>query len=163
MKKLSRCLVAAVVVSAWHAAPVLAQDSAVIMREIHALKKDYEARITQLEAKLKTMGEAKQKQTAETAVPASDKRAIFGNSFNPAIGVILNGKASSFSRETSEIAGFGVGEEGERGREGLAIDESELNFSANVDDKFFGSLTAAIVREEGEDKVELEEAGDLHR
>ena len=158
MKKLPRCLAAAMVVSAWHAAPVLAQDSAAIMREIQALKNDYEARITQLEAKLKTMGEAKQKQTAGTAVPATARRAIFGNSFNPAIGVILNGKASSFSRNTSEIAGFGVGEEGERGREGLAIDESELNFSANVDDKFLGSLTAAIVREEGEDKIELEEA-----
>jgi hypothetical protein len=54
--------------------------------------------------------------------------------------------------------GFGVGEEGERGRKGLGIDESELNFSGNVDDKFFGSTTVAIVREEGEDKVELEEA-----
>ena len=33
-----------------------------------------------------------------------------------------------------------------------------MNFSANVDDKFYGSVTAAIVREDGEDKVELEEA-----
>ena len=51
-----------------------------------------------------------------------------------------------------------MGEEGERGSEGLALGESELNFSANVDDKFYGSMTAAIVREDGEDKVELEEA-----
>ncbi len=156
MKKLIRCLAAALAVSAWHATPVYAQDTEAILKEIQALKKDYEARISQLEAKLKTMGDAKQTEAA--SAPASGKRAIFGNSFNPAIGVILNGKASSFSRNASEIAGFGVGEEGERGREGLAIDESELNFSANVDDKFFGSLTAAIVREDGEDKVELEEA-----
>ena len=76
MKKLPRCLAAAMVVSAWHAAPVLAQDSAAIMREIQALKKDYEARITQLEAKLKTMGEAKQKQTASRSSGVSSKTAM---------------------------------------------------------------------------------------
>lgn len=156
MMKLSGCLAAFLAVSLWHAVPVHAQDTEAILREIQALKNDYESRISQLEAKLKAYDEAKQKQAAPT--PASTARSVYGNSFNPAIGVVLNGKASSFSRSTSEIAGFGVGEEGERGREGLAIDESELNFSANVDDKFLGSLTAAIVREEGEDKVELEEA-----
>lgn len=89
---------------------------------------------------------------------SSSGRHIRSNDFNPSIGVILNGRYSTFSGETSEISGFAVGEEGERGSEGLAVDESELNFSANVDDKFYGSLTAAIVREDGEDKVELEEA-----
>ena len=51
-----------------------------------------------------------------------------------------------------------MGEEGERGKEGPAIGESEMNFSASVDDKFYGSLTSAIVREDGADKIELEEA-----
>ena len=67
--------------------------------------------------------------------------------------------ASPVSRKrTSEISGFGVGEEGERGKEGLSIGESELNFSANVDDKFYASSTVAIVQEDGSDKIELEEA-----
>ena len=79
-------------------------------------------------------------------------------SINPSIGIILNGKYNNFSQSSSEIKGFGVGEEWERGREGLLIDESELNFSGNMDDKFYGSLTAAIVREDGADKIELEEA-----
>jgi len=89
---------------------------------------------------------------------ANLERRVYNNSFNPSIGIILNGTYQSFSSATSEIKGFGVGEEGERGSEGMSIGESELNFSANIDDKFKGSLTAAIVREDGEDKIELEEA-----
>lgn len=95
---------------------------------------------------------------AESDVPASSSRRIFGNSFNPSIGVILNGRYSNFSRDDSEITGFAVGEEGERGREGISIGESELNFSASVDDKFYGSVTAALVHEDGGIHVELEEA-----
>lgn len=128
-----------------------------IRAEIKAMKKAYEDRIKTLETKLETL-EKKKKTTAKTTSPSSGGRSIKDNSFNPSIGVILNGRASTFSRSTSEIAGFGPGEEGERGKEGLAIDESELNFSANVDDKFYGSVTAALVREDGSDKVELEEA-----
>jgi hypothetical protein len=150
--------VAAFAVPACLALPAQAQDTQAILEEIRALKQGYEARIAKLEAQLKDMADRKGKRVAATPTPASAGKSIHDNSFNPSIGVILNGKASSFSRDTSAIAGFGVGEEGERGKKGLAVDESELNFSANVDDKFYGSLTAAIVREEGEDKVELEEA-----
>ena len=131
-------------------------ETQAILQEIQAIKTSYETRITQLESRLKELEEKRLKQTAKT--PAASDRLITGNSFNPSIGVILNGKASSFSRSTSGFSGFGVGEEGERGREGLAIDESELNFSSNIDDKFHGSTTVAIVREGGADKVELEEA-----
>lgn len=134
-----------------------AQDTQAILKEIRALKQSYESRIKALEAKIENI-EKKKQTAAKSPAPATGGRSIKDNSFNPSIGVILNGRVSSFSSSTSEIAGFGVGEEGERGREGLAIDESELNFSANVDDKFYGSLTAAIVREDGSDKVELEEA-----
>ncbi|MBT06753.1 MAG: hypothetical protein CMM32_07555 [Rhodospirillaceae bacterium] len=87
-----------------------------------------------------------------------ETRAIYDNQFNPSVGIVLNGKLTEFSAATSEFAGFGVGEEGERSREGIQVDESEINFSASVDDKFYGSMTAAIVREDGSDIVELEEA-----
>jgi hypothetical protein len=132
-----------------------------ILTEFRALKKNYEARIKSLEAKIERLEKAeKRKPTASRTATSSTSggRNIKDNSFNPSVGVILNGRASSFTRGTSDIAGFGVGEEGERGKEGLAVDESELNFSANVDNKFYGSLTAALVREDGSDKVELEEA-----
>ncbi|MDC0033362.1 hypothetical protein OAJ57_02215 [Alphaproteobacteria bacterium] len=128
-----------------------------IRTEIKAMKKAYEDRIKTLETKLETL-EKNEKTTAKTTSSSSGGRSIKDNSFNPSVGVIMNGRVSGFSRSTSEIAGFGPGEEGERGKEGLAVDESELNFSANVDDKFYGSLTAALVREDGSDKVELEEA-----
>jgi hypothetical protein len=143
------------------ATPSIAQSGAgldSIRAEIQAMKKAYENRITQLESKIKKMEADKKKGAGKPAQKASSGRSIMGNSFNPSIGVILNGKATAFSEDSSEFAGFAVGEEGERGREGLSIDESELNFSANIDDKFYGSLTMAIVREDGEDKVELEEA-----
>lgn len=151
-------LASAVVVSTGLASSAFAQDTQAIRQEIEALKQSYETRISELETRLKGVEKKSAAKAAGKTAPASSGRSIFGNSFNPSIGIILNGKASSFSKESSEIAGFGVGEEGERGSEGLAVDESELNFSANIDDKFYGSLTAAIVREDGEDKIELEEA-----
>ena len=86
------------------------------------------------------------------------RRDILSNEFNPSIGLVLNGKYNTFSKRTSEMPGFGIGHEGERGSENFSLGESELNFSSNIDDKFFGSLTASIVREDGEDKIELEEA-----
>ena len=71
----------------------------------------------------------------------------------------MNGKYTSFSR-SGEVApkGFGTAHEGERGREGLQIGESELIMNSDIGEKFSGSLTAAIVREDGADKIELEEA-----
>ena len=132
--------------------------SAAIMKEIKALKDAYEKKTAELEAKIRALEAQKSQQTAKNKAPAG-RRIIKDNSFNPSIGLVLNGKASSFTRKTAgDMAGFAIGEEGERGNEGLSIDESELNFSTNIDDKFYGSLTAAIVREEGEDKIELEEA-----
>ena len=156
-------MAALAVVSALAVSPqAMAADAAAmqkILQEVQALKKSYEARTAELEKKLKQMQENQSKTSAKApASPGVAARASKDNSFNPSIGVVLNGRATSFTRSTSEIAGFGVGEEGERGSEGLSLGESELNFSANVDDKFYGSMTAAIVREDGEDKVELEEA-----
>ncbi|HCC53759.1 MAG TPA: hypothetical protein DEQ20_02370 [Desulfobulbaceae bacterium] len=128
--------------------------------EIHNMKQSYENRISELESKLKKLETAKAAPSGLAPAAPGDPsdRKVYGNEFNPSISVILNGKYSGLSADSLELAGFGVGEEGERGREGLALDESELTFSASIDDKFYGSLTAAIVREGGEDKVELEEA-----
>lgn len=136
-------------------------DIEALRNEIKSMKQSYEGRITELEAKLEVF-EAEKAKAEDMKVKKESSiasgRKIYDNEFNPSISVILNGKYSSFSSKDSEISGFAVGEEGERGNEGFAVDESELNFSANIDDKFYGSVTAAIVREEGEDKVELEEA-----
>lgn len=151
-------LTSALAVTAALSLPALAQNTQSILKEIQSLKQDYESRISELETRLKEMEAKKGSQAVSKTAPATSSMIIRNNGFNPSIGIVLNGKGTSFSRSTSEIAGFGVGEEGERGSEGLSIDETELNFSANVDDKFYGSMTAAIVREDGEDKIELEEA-----
>lgn len=135
-------------------------DLEALQTEIRQMKQAYEKRISELENKLAKLTVAKT-ETTEMAPAAPDGGAgkkIHGNEFNPSIGVILNGKYSGFSSDSSNIAGFGVGEEGERGREGLGLDESALNFAGSIDDKFYGGLTVAVVREAGEDKVELEEA-----
>ncbi len=134
-------------------------DVEALRAEILKLKQAYEARIAELESRLdkveKTRAEAV---SSSSARPATAKRLVKDNSFNPSIGLILNGQYNQFSSDEGEIAGFAVGHEGERPREGFAVDHTELNFTANVDDKFFGSTTAAIAQHEGETEVELEEA-----
>ena len=135
-------------------APTLnAQNIDAIRAEINALKNSYESRIKNLENKLSAMKSQPKPKGAGAKTAATSVRNVKNNSFNPSIGIVLNGKISDYSKAASEIAGFGVAHEGERGREGLAIGETELNFSANADNRFYGSMTAAIVREDGADKV----------
>ncbi len=135
-------------------------DIEAIRKEIQQMRQSYEGRIAELEAKLVNVENKQESQAKEDDKPAimSSGRRIFDNDFNPSIGVIMNGKFTSFSENTSQIKGFGIGEEGERVKEGISLGESELNLSANVDDKFYGHITAAFVQEGGEDKVEVEEA-----
>jgi hypothetical protein len=137
-----------------------ASDEAVaeLRKEIHAMKGIYENRIAELEAKLAKVEQKQETVTAKPVAPASSNRRILDNSFNPSIGVILNGQYRNFSQNENEIAGFAMGHEGERGSEGLSVEHTELNFAANVDDKFYGSTTAAIAEHEGETEIELEEA-----
>jgi hypothetical protein len=88
---------------------------------------------------------------------AANAASVTGTSFNPAISLILNGTMSNFSKDPSTYAlpGFALGEETGPGEEGLRLGESELVVSANIDDKFYGSMTAALTPE---NETELEEA-----
>jgi hypothetical protein len=80
-----------------------------------------------------------------------------GNTFNPAISLILDGKLTDFSRDpdTYALPGFALGGETGPGEQGLQLGESELVMSANIDDKFFGNFTAALTPE---NEAEVEEA-----
>lgn len=82
---------------------------------------------------------------------------ITSNQFNPAISLILNGTYAQFSNDpdTYALPGFALAEETGPGEEGFSLGESELNISANVDDLFYGHITAALTTE---DSVEVEEA-----
>lgn len=89
------------------------------------------------------------------AAPSEEKK-ITSNTFNPAISLILNGTYSSFSRDpaTYVLPGFALGSETEPGDEGLRLGESELTFSANIDDLFYGAATVALTPE---NETEVEE------
>lgn len=80
------------------------------------------------------------------------------SAFNPYMSIVLNGRYSDFQRKDNQIKGFQIGEEGERGDEGFSLGESEINLGANIDDKFIANITTAVVSEDGEDKLEFEEA-----
>ncbi len=136
-------------------------DIQALRLEIQGMKQSYEGRIKDLELKLVDM-ETKKEPSKQAVAPAAsvstNRTATTDNSFNPSIGLILNGKYSSFSERNSVIKGFGTLGEGARGEEGLKLGESELNLSANVDDKFRAKLTASFVNEDGKDAIEIEES-----
>lgn len=164
-----KLLLAAASAAILNASPVMAEDAnfETLRDEIQTMRQAYESKIKQLEQKVEMLEEkqsqamvrkvASKSQMNGSVAPATAKRRINDNSFNPEIGVILNGQYQSFSKDNSEFAGFAVGEEAERGSEGFGIDETELNFSANIDDKFRGSATVALVEEGGSTEVEIEE------
>ena len=161
------------------AAPVLAQTESEIdalRAELTQMRTDYELRIAQLEQRL---DEAEKKAAGQQAAslppenpPASQSdqwqaEPYAGqminsgdNTSNPAMGVIFQGQAWSYSDDPDdyEIPGFPLGGEAGPLPEGLALGETEINISANVDDKFTAWLTVPIAIEDGEVVVELEEA-----
>lgn len=78
--------------------------------------------------------------------------------FNPAMSVILNGGVSGYSQDEYEIEGLPLGGEAGRPEEGLALNEVELNASANIDDNFYGAVVLGIHEEEGTFELDVEEA-----
>ncbi|WP_102538640.1 hypothetical protein [Vibrio splendidus] len=65
---------------------------------------------------------------------------------NPQIGVVLDGYYQDGQRNNSER------------EEGFGLGHTELNMSANIDDKFYGSLTTVIETRDDETELLLEEA-----
>ncbi len=127
--------------------------------QINALKQDYEKRIAALEAQLAAM-KAGSATAGGKAAPATRPSMRSGdNSFNPAIGIVLNGMYAEFSEDSSGLPGFQLGHESGRPDEGFALGHSEVAMSGNIDDKFRGALTLGLGVHAGEPtEVELEEA-----
>ena len=155
-KHLSGYVILILLFSSNHAMSASDKDINTLRSEIQNMKQLYEGKIAELESKLDKVKENQDKSIAITN--STGKRKALGKTFNPSIGLILNGKYNQFSSGSSEIAGFAVGHEGERSREGFTVDHTEFNFSASIDDKFFGSITSAIAEHEGKTETELEEA-----
>ena len=83
---------------------------------------------------------------------------ITGSEFNPAISLILDGRYTDIDNSELEIPGFILGGEAGLPSQGFSTGHNELAISANIDDKFYGLMTAAIVYEDGDTVLELEEA-----
>ena len=141
-----------------------APSAAELAAEIEALKSEYETRIQALESQLgdleaKSEAEAAAPPPAEAPAPAPVSRTASDNAFNPAIGVVLDGRLAKYSEDGGGgIPAFQVGHHGERGGEGLALGHSEIVMSSNVDDKFFGNLTLGLGSHDGATELEIEEA-----
>jgi hypothetical protein len=148
----------------------------VLRAELAQMRADYESRIAQLEERL---DEAERKAEEQQVVavqevnqaapspdnwqpePSSNQMASQGNNaFNPALGVIFQGRAWRNQNDPDDywIPGFPLGGEAGLVSDGLSMGEIEINISANVDDKFTAWLTAPIVIEDGEVGIEVEDA-----
>ncbi|HKJ77282.1 MAG TPA: hypothetical protein VKA64_08755, partial [Gammaproteobacteria bacterium] len=97
---------------------------------------------------------------AAIALPCAAVAAPETDPFNPALGVILDGRYADFDRdpEAYELPGFMLGGEAGPGESGFALGHTELIADANVDDLFYGRLTVAVHEHDGETEVETEEA-----
>lgn len=128
---------------------------------------DYEQRISDLEERLARAEQVASgaRRDAEEAIELSEETAIgqsssasAANTFNPALGAVLQGTYGRVKAGWEQIPGFAPAGEIGTGDSGFALGEAEINLKANVDDRFYGNLTAALASEDGETEVELEEA-----
>ena len=135
-----------------------APSAADLAAEIQALKAEYEERIRALEERLADVQAPPA--AAPAPAPATQRKVTTtDNAFNPAIGVVLDGRVTSFSADESEIPGFRMGHHGERGSEGLSLGHTEATLSSNVDDKFQGAFTLGLGSHPGEaTELDVEEA-----
>jgi hypothetical protein len=142
-----------------------------IRKQIQEVKDAYETRLQALEQRLKeaeaTAVEA-QRQAAQAAPaaapPAPEAGAsatqgrgqITDNRFNPALSVILQGTYGDLTESPHDyvVTGFADAEKIDPGSRGFALGESEISFSANIDQLFYGNLLIGF----HEDEVEVEEA-----
>lgn len=141
-------------------------DLAEIREQIRSLRQSYESRLEALEKRLQE-AEARNA-TARSAPPPAAPLAVAApapvtggatgaNAFNPAISLVLQGHYANLSRDPARYAihGFAPGGEIGPGARGFSLAESELGFSANVDDRFAGNLVVSLTPE---NTVAVEEA-----
>ncbi len=158
------------------AQPDESDELGALRAEIRLMRSEYESRIADLEARLDAAEKKDSEAPARLAVQAAPAPAenysapaftspqtvsvARDNSFNPAIGVIFQGQAWSYSNDPGDyyIPGFPTAGESGLAPEGLSLAETEISMSANVDDKFTAKLTLPVAVEDGDVSVELEEA-----
>jgi len=126
------------------------KDIQQIRKEMQQLTKLYQDKIKELEQRVQDLEDSAddaEEKTDQLAVEVSQQgNQGAANIFNPGIGVVLNGKMSTFSPSNYQfsIPGFMPPDEIGPGSNGYALGESELNLATNIDDKFYGSITLSF-------------------
>jgi hypothetical protein len=94
---------------------------------------------------------------AVTAGPPTPANVAGAAAFNPAIGVVLDGKFASETRDpaTYRIPGFMLGDQAKPPDRGFSLGETEISFAANIDQALYGT---AIISVERTGTVNVEEA-----
>lgn len=95
--------------------------------------------------------------SAFVALPAPSWAANAANAFNPAVSVILNGTLARMDHDPAayRLPGFALADETGPGTQGFSLGESELTFSANVDDQLSATLITTLT---GDGTANIEEA-----
>ena len=152
--------------------------------EIAALRSDYEKRIQRLEKRLE-LAEADAKAATEQASRAAliaanaqdtadtvledledaetapaNTFSNAANAFNPALSMVLQGRATSFDNNPDDwhMPGFQLGGESGLAPRGLSLGETELTLSANVSDWFYAQATLSVADDDDGTEVGFEEA-----
>jgi hypothetical protein len=139
-----------------------------LKNEIQEMKRDYEARLRALEERAQAAeqradgAEVTPSRAAAEPKPATDMDsassawATLSRAFNPSVSAILQGRIDYLQGGggTRMLPGFPLGGVTDRGPEGISLGESELVFSANVDDKLYGFFDVSF----DQDDIGIEEA-----
>ncbi len=137
------------------------------LEQTKALVKKLETRLNEVEAKNAAALQPSaggtqavvQSQSAPVSIESGGSNA--GNAFNPAISAVLMGGFNTYTHgnpDNAKISGFAMGDEAGLPNRGFSLGESELTLSSNIDDMFYGAVTASISEEGGESSIDLEEA-----
>lgn len=139
-------------------------EVAEIREQLRQLRQDYEARLQALEQRLKDAetrsAAASSAATSSVAAPSTAPTSATSSgiaAFNPAISAVLQGTYAHFSQDPRQyrLGSFLLDPEVTPGRRGFSLGESEVALSANVDDKFAGTLIVSLTPE---NTVSVEEA-----
>jgi hypothetical protein len=138
-----------------------------LKNEILEMKRDYELRLRTLEQRVRvaerhadaddTASEAEAPSEGRTLTEiVSDAWADSSRAFNPSISAILQGRVAYLEGGggARTMPGFPLGGQTDRGPEGISLGESELVFSANIDDKLYGFFDVSF----DQDEIGVEEA-----
>lgn len=114
---------------------------------------DQDTRLQLLENQIKN-----QQQQIDQLSKQSTPKVSAPASANPDISLVLDGKFVTFSNDTPPQHDGLLAGDSEALSQGLSLGESELTISSNIDDHFFGQMTASLSDDEGKTSIDLEEA-----